>query len=179
MYPDFFPSLADCTDGDVLLMDGHTPSINQSEGRVEVCYDNQYWTVCDDFWDVADASIICWQLGFTGTGTDMLLVLYAWLKAVYMDSLGHMHTIQGLHVLPRNFYDLICRNFAEHFPIMRAGGRYGSGHGQILFDDLMCSGTELSLFDCPRNNIWENNCASDHSEDAGVVCNSKTWQNCA
>lgn len=51
--------------------------------------------------------------------------------------------------------------------------RYGSGYGQILFDNLMCGGSESSLFDCARNGIWENNCASDHSEDAGVVCNSE------
>lgn len=56
---------------------------------------------------------------------------------------------------------------------MRASNRYGKGYGRILFDNLMCSGNEDSLVDCPRNVIWENNCASDHSEDAGVVCNSK------
>lgn len=58
----------DCSDGDVLLMNGSAPSVGQAEGRVEICYDNQYWTICDDYWDIDDARVICRQLRFTGTG---------------------------------------------------------------------------------------------------------------
>ena len=58
----------DCRDGDVLLMNGSTPTIGQAEGRVEICYGNLYRTICDDYWDVEDAQVICRQLNFTGTG---------------------------------------------------------------------------------------------------------------
>ena len=54
---------------------------------------------------------------------------------------------------------------------MRAGLRYGNGSGPILLDNLMCDGDESTLVDCDHNGVFENNCASDHSEDAGVVCN--------
>ena len=38
-----------------------------------------------------------------------------------------------------------------------------------MLDDLGCSGTEASLFDCPNaGGINVNNCG--HSEDVGITC---------
>ena len=51
---------ASCTDGTVRLRNGHFPG----EGRVEVCVNNAWGTVCDQGWDNADASVVCRQLGY-------------------------------------------------------------------------------------------------------------------
>lgn len=53
-----------CLDGDLRI--GNDSSL--MEGGVEICINNSYGGICDDFWDIQDARVTCRLLGFDNTG---------------------------------------------------------------------------------------------------------------
>ena len=63
---------------------------------------------------------------------------------------------------------VVCRQlgFSTFNAVARTQAFFGAGTGQILLDNVRCTGTEARLTDCPF--ITNHNC--NHGEDAGVTC---------
>ena len=91
-----------------------------SEGRVELWFGGAWQTVCDDFWGLSDANVICKNLRYPAASA----------------ALGSAY--------------------------------FGQGQFGPILDNVACSGSETSVYNCPHNGLFVENCG--HSEDAGVRC---------
>ena len=56
-----------CQNGDIRLVNGTTAF----EGRVEICWNETWGTICDGFWSGFDAQVACGQLGYSRNGMYM------------------------------------------------------------------------------------------------------------
>ena len=59
---------SNCTDYDVSLAEGATAN----EGKIKVCLNHFWGTVCDGYLDTTDASVLCRQLGFPSLGIHLV-----------------------------------------------------------------------------------------------------------
>ena len=131
------PNATVCSDGDIQLVGGATAN----EGRVEVCRNQVWGTVCDDLWSTIDASVACGQLGFSKLGK------------------YPSHTVSSVWLSNHILYYTGATAYSN--------AHFGQGTGAIHLDDVSCTGSENSLFSCAYD-PFTTDCS--HSEDAGASC---------
>ncbi|CAI8054869.1 Fibrillin-1, partial [Geodia barretti] len=179
-----------CEEGDVRLsLEGNIlDSVYQNEnidenyfikdelarGRVEVCIGENYGTVCDDNWGITDASVVCYQLGFSRYGAIAVssgafgddvgsAVLYsAGCSGIETEILSCSVSYSG--TCSQHSAAVICQG-SRAFP--RA--EFGEGSGMIYLEGIECAGDEEALLNCPMElELGFSSC--DHSRDAGIRC---------
>ncbi|KAK2112205.1 hypothetical protein P7K49_011952 [Saguinus oedipus] len=129
------------------LADGATAN----EGRVEIFYRGQWGTVCDNLWDLTDASVVCRALGFEnatqalgraafGQGSGPIMLDEVQCTGTE-PSLAECTSLGWLHSNCRHERDagVVCTNGAP-----KAGGVESQG-APVLTGDKQVAGAEPGL----------------------------------
>ena len=136
--------MADCEDGDVRLVGGNT----QYEGRVEVCINRVWGTVCSSMWGTRNSDVICKQLGHMELGTMI------------------------------NDHVIITRYTSAGSITYLTASQFGQGTGPILMSAVDCSGQESNLLNCPYQPFSNSICTHHHDVgvkcEGIIIYDSKT-----
>ena len=137
-----------CVSGDVRLVNGtNVTSSVPREGRVEVCINGTFGSVCNKRWDSLDAGVVCRQLGYSSTG---------------MDWPCHQETL------------VTYSDTGFLFSGAQVDMFFGAGVGPIYLSDVQCTGMETNILNCRRGNqIGITTC--DHTQDAAIRCEGTVW----
>ncbi|XP_019861855.1 PREDICTED: neurotrypsin-like, partial [Amphimedon queenslandica] len=141
-------------------------------GRVELCVNKTWGTICDDYWDDNDASVVCRQVGFSAEGARARSSSYTErLKSFHIVDLHCNGTEENLFDCPHNLVQLYSCSYHKDANVQctasNASTNCTTGHvrltgGQSQYVGLVeiCYGGVWKSI-CPRG--WDN-------REAQVVC---------
>ena len=131
-----------CNETDIRLVGGQT----SLDGRVEVCLDGLWGTVCDDRWDYRDAAVVCRQLGYNGREFSS-----CYIRKLCLLLLSSSVNSASYPLLEHSSFNFILN---------------------ISLDNVDCNGNESKLSECQHRGIGIHNCV-EGLEEAGIICTGK------
>ncbi|XP_069054185.1 antigen WC1.1-like [Lepisosteus oculatus] len=133
-------------------------------GRVELQWLFRDWgTVCDLYWDLRDASVLCQQLGCWEA-------VAAPGQARFGQGSGPVSLLQ---LFPFPKHQVVCRQL-QCGTVLSAPvpASFSQGTGPIWLDEVGCLGNESSLGECPSAWWGQHDCG--HKEDVRILCSDHT-----
>ena len=82
-------------------------------------------------------------------------------------------------IIPMNFASMISSYFVFLGASVFYNAYFGQGFGPIFLDDLLCTGRETRIIDCPRSTstgVGDIDFCRGHLDDAGLRCVAGEYQ---
>ena len=131
---------SNCTTGSLRLVNGSS----DNEGRIEICIDGAWMSLCSNYWNSENAQVACHQLGYSKYGEREEQREFT------------MHKKEKIN----HCFIIVVGSVAY------SDGQFGSGSGSV-FLYVNCRGTESNLLDCSHSFIRVQVCSGSTT---GITC---------
>ncbi|NXW37375.1 DMBT1 protein, partial [Phaetusa simplex] len=142
--------------------------LSKCTGRVEVFYNNEWGTVCDDGWDPKDAVVVCRQLGCGVALSAPGLARFGWgAGPIWLDDVSCTGEETDFFECQAKTWGIHNCHHGEDAGVVCAGGNSSSANLRLVNGPHRCAGRVEVLHDGQWGTVcddgWDLN-------DAAVVC---------
>ena len=138
---------SNCSDGEIRL----AGKVTTTSGRLEICYNKVWGTVCSRGWELKDSYVACRELGFHQNGNDFVTVDVVAIATIVI------FEISGLPISTSSPF------FA------------GYGSGPIFLYRTSCLGSESALRECTSTSYPLPGTYCNHFYDLTLNCTGMTF----